>query len=277
MNTIPSANVRLLLPIIACVLICSNTFADDGHKHDDSDDNAGKIIALVNGEPISNLSLQRITEQLTAQGQKPDRQNIIDELINLEVLTQEAEKIDLDKRKDVAIALQLQYTQTMANAYLGEFSNNLNIGEDEIRAEYEKQIAAIKASEYKASHIILETEEDALNVIAELDAGGNFAVLAETYSTGPTGVSGGDLGWFQPENMAEEFSAAIALMAKGERSKEPVKTKYGWHIIQLDDLRVAAKPDYSPAIKTGIQNTLLRQAMTSKVEELKNAATIEMK
>lgn len=277
MNTIQTAKLRRLSAIAACILINSSVLADDGHNHSQSDENEGEAIAIVNGKPISSLSLQRITEQLSAQGRQPERQNIIDELINLEVLTQEAEKIDLDKRADIATALQLQYTQTMANAYLGEFSKNLSIGEDEIRAEYEKQIAAIKASEYKASHIILETEEDALNVIAELDAGGNFAVLAETYSTGPTGVTGGDLGWFQPENMAEEFSAAIALMEKGERSKTPVKTKYGWHIIQLDDLRVAAKPDYSPAIKTGIQNTLLREAMASEVEALKNAATIEIK
>jgi len=240
-------------------------------------ENENQTIALVNGKPISRMALERVTAQLSAQGQNPDRDQIIQELINLEILTQEAEKQELDKNSDVATALKLQYTQTMANAYLGEFNRNLFIGEEEIRAEYEEQIAAIEVSEYKASHILLESEADALNVIGELFAGGDFAELAETYSTGPTSLNGGDLGWFQPENMEPEFSAAVADLEKGETTSEPVKTKFGWHVIQLDDSRTAAKPDYSPTVKAGIQNTLLRDAMAKKVEELRSAATIEIK
>jgi len=236
-----------------------------------------QTIAIVNGRPISSLALERVTEQLSAQGQNPDRQQIIQELVNLEILTQEAERLELDKNSDVATALQLQYTQTMANAYLGEFNRDLRIGEDEIRAKYEEQIAALKASEFKASHILLETEADALKVAGELSSGGNFAVLAETYSTGPTGVNGGDLGWFQLENMEPEFSAAVSTLQKGQATKEPVKTKFGWHIIKLVDTRSAAKPDYSPAVKAGIQNTLLREAMAKKVDALRSAATIELR
>jgi len=207
---------RLMSAAIACMLANSAVVADEEAvnltKPTDlsSDASADKTIAVVNGKPISSLSLERVTDQLSAQGQNPNRDQIVQELINLEILTQEAERLELDKKTDVAIALQLQYTQTMANAYLGEFSRDLRIGEEEIRSKYEEQIAAIKASEYKASHILLETEADAQNVIGELAAGGNFAVLAETYSTGPTGVNGGDLGWFQPENMEPEFSAAVA-------------------------------------------------------------------
>lgn len=237
---------------------------------------ADKISATVNDEPISSLLADRVSEQLAAQGQNPKREQIIDELINLEILTQEAEKIGLDKNNEVATALHLQYTQTMANAYLAEFSNDLKISEDDIRAEYERQIAELKVSEYNASHILLDSEEDALKVIAELKAGGDFAELAKTHSTGPTGTSGGDLGWFQPENMVPEFSAVLSTLEVGNTTAEPVKTQFGWHIIQLNDTRAAAKPDYSPAVKGGIQNTLLRQALANHVQELRDGANVEI-
>jgi len=300
MNKGKMVKTHLISAAIACVLANSTVLADGDSTHSDSEpllestatselnnnatsenqaNSTGEptTIAVVNGKSISSLALDRVTAQLSAQGQNPDREQIIQELINLEILTQEAERLELDKNTDVAVALQLQYTQTMANAYLGNFNRDLRIGEEEIRAKYEEQIAAIEASEYKASHILLETESDALNVINELAAGGNFALLAETYSTGPTGVNGGDLGWFQPENMEPEFSEALAKLNKGETTNKPVKTKFGWHVIQLTDSRSAAKPDYSPAVKAGIQNTLLREAMAKKVDSLRSAATIEIR
>jgi len=113
-------------------------------------------------------------------------------------------------------------------------------------------------------------------VIDELASGGNFAVLAETYSTGPTGVNGGDLGWFEPGNMEPEFSEALTTLEKGQTTTTPVQTKFGWHVIQLDDSRSAAKPDYSPGVKAGIQTTLLRDAMAKKVDALRSAANIKM-
>lgn len=251
--------------------------ADGDEKHDHGNKaTSGDITATVNDEPISSLLADRVAEQLAAQGQQPNRAQIIDELINLEILTQEAEKIELDKNNEVATALHLQYTQTMANAYLADFSNELEITEEDIRAEYEKQIADLKVSEYNASHILVETEDEAKKIIEELKAGGNFAELAKTHSTGPTGTNGGDLGWFQPENMVAEFSDALSTLEVGNTTGEPVKTQFGWHIIQLNETRAAAKPDYSPAVKSGIQNTLLRQALSEHVQALRDKAAIEI-
>ncbi len=267
-----------LAPLAAAILLVSTTvWADAKHTGKAAKGAEGEIVATVNGKPVTKSSLDRVTEQLAAQGQQPDPKQIIDELINLEILTQEAEKQELDKTNDVATALHLQYTQTMANAYLGAFSKDLTISEEQMRAEYDKQIAALKVSEYKASHILLENEDDAKMIITELNNGGDFAALAKEHSTGPTGANGGDLGWFQPENMVPAFSAAVAELEKGSTSTAPVKTEFGWHVIKLDDTREAAKPDYSPAVKAGIQNTLLREALEKRVESLRSAATIEMK
>ena len=255
----------------------SSTISTNESSDESASENDLQIVAVVNGKQISSLSLERVTSQLSAQGESPDREQIIQELINLEILTQEAERLELDKNSDVAMALQLQYTQTMANAFLGQFNRELQIGEEQIREKYEEQIAAIEASEFKASHILLKNESDAQNIINEIAEGEKFAELAQTYSTGPTSLNGGDLGWFQPENMEPEFSEALANLEKGETTSEPVQTKFGWHVIQLVDSRSAAKPDYSPAVKAGIQNTLLRDAMAKKVEELRSAATIEIR
>ncbi len=281
--------VRKLALAAAITTFLSSTaplFADGDGKHDkdgahaedagmaDTDDT---VAATVNEKPISALLADRVAEQLAAQGQQPNRQQIIDELINLEILTQKAEEIGLDKNTEVATALHLQYTQTMANAYLADFSNELKISEEDIRAEYDKQISELKISEYNASHILVASEDEAINIIAELKDGADFAAMAKAYSTGPTGVKGGELGWFQPENMVPEFSNAVAALEVGNTTGEPVQTKFGWHVIQLNDTRAAAKPDYSPAVKGGIQNTLLRKALSEHVQSLRDAATVEIK
>lgn len=267
---------------ISIALAFTGTISADGgeHEHGDKSDASAaagnEAAATVNGKPISTLLADRVSEQLAAQGQSPKREQIIDELINLEILTQQAEKIELDKNDEVATALNLQYTQTMANAYLAEFSKDLDISEEAIRAEYEKQIAELKVSEYNASHILLENEEDAKKVIEELKAGGDFEELAKTNSTGPTGPAGGELGWFQPENMVPEFSAALSTLEVGNTTAEPVQTQFGWHVIQLNDTRAAAKPDYSPAVKGGIQSTLLRRALAEHVQQLRDGADVAL-
>lgn len=266
--------------VIASLVFTTNISADGvGHSHDDdnktSDPDA--IAAVVNGKPIYKLSAERVAQQIQAQGQQADLNRIVDELINLEILTQAAEELELDKAPEVATALQLQYTQTMANAYLGAFSNDHVITEEQMRAEYDKQIAAIDSVEYKASHILMDSQEAATEVIAKIAAGGDFAEMAKEHSTGPTGPNGGDLGWFQPENMVPEFSAALSQMEVGAVSSEPVQTQFGWHIINLADKREAAKPDYSDPVKAGIRNTLISNALAAQVEMLRQEATVEIK
>lgn len=276
--------LRNALPAIAisATLISASALADAKHSKEKDKMELGaaqgEIAATVNGRPISQLAADRVAEQISAQGQNANRQQILDELINLEILTQAAEAQNLDKESEVATALELQYTQTMANAYLAAFSNGLKIGEPEIRAEYEKQIAALDAtSEFKASHILVETEADAKEIIEQLADGADFAAIAKTRSTGPTGANGGDLGWFDPNSMVPEFSEAVSKMKKGESSSEPVKTDFGWHVIKLVDTREGAKPDYSSAVKAGIETTLLRNALAEHVEELRAKAKVEVK
>jgi len=269
------ARKLILATMCGCAMTwATSAFADAKHGTDTPE---GKIAATVNDRPVSQLVADRVIEQLKAQGQQSNNKQIIEELINLELLTQEAERLELDKKQEVATALHLQYTQTMANAYLASYSNDLKIDDEEIRAEYEKQISAMKASEFKASHILLDSEEDAKNVIKLLGEGNSFEDMAKEHSTGPTGANGGDLGWFQPENMVPEFSDAVAKLEKGQTSEAPVQTQFGWHIIKLVDTRAAAKPDFSDQVKAGIRNSLLREKLAAHVQSLRSSADIVIK
>jgi peptidyl-prolyl cis-trans isomerase C len=231
------------------------------------------VLASVNGRPIPELSVDNVTRQISASGQQSEPGRILDELINLEVLTQAAEKLDLDKTPEIAATLQLQYTQTMANAYLAAKGAEYVFSEDELRAEYERQSLEVDRSEYRASHILLETREDAQAVLADLAAGTDFETLAKQRSIDPAGDNGGDLGWFQGASMVPEFSSAVATMEKGAISTEPVQSDFGFHIIKLIDTRQAALPDFD-SVKPGLTNLAMRKALARHVEELRNAADI---
>ena len=232
-------------------------------------------LASVNGRPIPQISVDNVAQQITDSGEQADPERILDELINLEVLTQAAEELNLDKQADIAATLQLQYTQIMANAYLARKGAEMTFSEEELQAEYEAQSANLDRGEYRASHILLETPEQARQVIAELEAGKPFAEAAAEHSIDPADTTGGDLGWFVGNTMVPEFAEAIAQMEVGDVSSEPVQSEFGYHIIYLVDKRNAALPDFN-SVKSGLTNLAVRKALAEHVEELKAAADIKI-
>ncbi len=231
------------------------------------------VAATVNGKPVSELAVTNVMTQISNQGETPNREQIISELINLEVLTQAAEELGLDKKPAVAAALHLQYTQSMSNAYLSEVGQGIEVTDSELRAEYDKQAANVNADEYNASHILLDTESEAKDVIDALAKGGDFATLAKERSTGPTGENGGNLGWFQAGSMVAEFSNALATMKPGDTSSEPVQTQFGWHVIKLNDSRTAAAPDFA-SVKDGIKNIVVRDRLAKIMDDLIKKADV---
>lgn len=264
--------MQLLKASLPAALILLSTGA---HAQDNSEDNLPEgVLASVNGRPIPQLSVDNVAQQITDSGQQAEPEQILEELINLEVLTQAAEELELDKQAEVSATLQLQYTQTMANAYLASKGAEMSFSDEELRAEYDAQSAAADRAEFLASHILLESEEDAAKVLEQLAADKDFAELAGQYSIDPTGESGGDLGWFQSSTMVPEFADAIAAMEVGDVSTTPVESQYGFHIIKLMDKRNAALPDFE-AVKPGLTNLLVRKALAEHVDALKAAADIK--
>jgi peptidyl-prolyl cis-trans isomerase C len=232
------------------------------------------VLATVNGNPITTIAVNNVADQITTSGETAAQENILNELINLEVLTQAAEKIDLDKVPAVAAAIQLQYTQTMANAYLARISSELSFSDAEVRAEYEAQTANVDRSEYQTSHILVGNQDTANDVIKDLSAGKEFEAMAKLYSTDPSGQSGGDLGWIQGSSLPPEFIEVVADLTVGDFSKTAVKTEYGFHIIKLNDKREASLPDLK-SVEKGLMDLLVRKALAKHLEDLRAEAEIE--
>ncbi len=231
-------------------------------------------LATVNGNAVDRFIREAVVKQLKSNGQKVDEDQILAELINLELLSQKAEAAQLHKRNEIAALLRLQYTQTLAQSYMGELAKDITISERELRDEYERQTTDMTVDEYRASHILLDDEATARGIIKELENGANFAALAQAKSTGPTGPKGGDLGWFQLSSMVPEFSAALKTMEVGGTSREPVKSDFGWHVILLSDKRGTNKPEYED-IKDELNNIIMRSKLTRIIDQMRAEADIQ--
>lgn len=234
------------------------------------------IIATVNGQAISIEDRTRVTKQLMSRGQQVDEARVTEELVNLEVMKQEAVKLGLESNPEVTAQLEILKTRILANAAINALTKDIKITDEDVKAEYDQQVAKLDVKEFKASHILLEDEAAANAVIAEIEGGAEFATVAKEKSTGPSGPNGGDLGWFTAQSMVPEFSQAVGTMKKGDVSKTPVKTQFGYHVIKLDDTRDAEKPKMDQ-VRAEIEGILTQNKLAAKLEELRKAADIVIK
>ncbi|MGR3541409.1 MAG: peptidylprolyl isomerase [Hasllibacter sp.] len=149
------------------------------------------------------------------------------------------------------------------------------VTDDEVRAAYDEQVAGFEApTEYNAAHILVETEEEAREIVAELDGGAEFGELAMARSTGPSGPRGGDLGWFQAGQMVEPFQDAVAALEPGAISA-PVQTQFGWHVIRLNETREVAPPPFEE-VAPQIRQSLQREAVGEVIEEVTAEVGVEL-
>ncbi|MGD8629240.1 MAG: peptidylprolyl isomerase [Gammaproteobacteria bacterium] len=238
----------------------------------------GVVIATVNGTPLTQSALDVYSAQRKSQGanqEAGDQEAVLNELIALELMRQESISKGLNLQPVVIAALDQQERTALAGAAIKDFMNNNPISDEAAQELYDAQIGK-PGKEYNARHILLENEEDARAVIAQLDEGKDFSELAKEKSTGPSASSGGKLGWFGAGQMVAPFSEAAAKLEKGEYTKEPVQTQFGWHVIILDDTRESTPPPFED-VKDRLKMLLANQQLQQHVEELKNSASIEIK
>lgn len=240
------------------------------------------VAATVNGVTISESKVALLTKHLGSQGQGPAdpaeaRKMILDQLAMQIILSQEAAKKGIDKKPEVADQLELTRQSVIANAYIQDHMASNQITDEMAAAEYEKVKAKIGGSEFKARHILVETEETAKDIIAKLKKNPKaFAALAKANSKDPGSKErGGDLGWFDPRSMVPEFGAAVASMEKGKFTEEPVKSNFGYHVIMLDDSRQKEIPALDQ-IKPMLKQQMQQQSVKKLLDELKTKAKIEI-
>ena len=158
-------------------------------------------------------------------------------------------------------------------AYLNQYVENL-VNEKEILNSYNNLVNdKTSREEINAKHILLDTSEQAKEIISNLLKGSSFENLAKSFSTGPSGPNGGDLGWFSRGQMVPAFETAAFKLKVGEFTKSPIQTQFGWHIIKLENKRIADPPEYNE-VKEKIKNNLQRQLIVKKIQELRSNSKI---
>lgn len=237
----------------------------------------GKQVAVVNGEVITEQALTDYLKrkQQAQPNEPPKREAALNELITMELVEQEAEKSALSQRADIIAELDQQRTRLLVDTFLRERLEQTSFSQGELKKEYDTQVARLSNTEYKARHVLTETEDQAKDVIKALDEGADFAALAKDKSKGPSGPQGGDLGWFRPAAMVPPFAEAVQKMTAGQYSKAPVKTEFGWHVILLEDTRETAPPAFEE-VKDKLQTILANKSLQAYLEELRTKADIQM-
>lgn len=264
---------------------CDNTGGpgDKAAGQGESTDKAarkGEAVATVNGQKITEDMFQMFARSRNRgqamQMNEQQRQQMLDNLVKLQVLANKAREEGVDENPDVAARMKLTEMQMLAGALLEQHMADNPITDEDLRAEYDKRAGdqAGGGKEYKASHILVEKEETARDLIGQLDDGADFAELAREHSTGPSSEQGGDLGWFEPGQMVGPFSDKVAEMEKGEVTSDPVETRFGWHVIKLRDEREVQPPSFEDQ-RGQLQQTLQNQRIEEFVDKLRDEAQVE--
>ena len=238
---------------------------------------AGDAVATVNGKPIKQSLFDFIVKDATDHGQKVDdnvRDVIMSKLISSELVLQEAQKSGMDKKPDYLAKEELTRRELLVNVYIQDYMKSHPVSESDTKAAYEKFKTELGDKEYNARHILVASEAEAKDVIAQLNKGGEFSKIAKEKSIDPgSKEKGGDLGWFALGGMVKPFSEAVSKLQKGKLSTDPVQTQFGWHVIKLDDIRELKAPPYDK-VKDNLQKQLGQRQLEKMLTDLRAKATI---
>jgi peptidyl-prolyl cis-trans isomerase C len=234
-------------------------------------------VATVNGQRIPEsifrvytpAALRKDADDLTAE----ERKAVIDDIAGIMLMAQEAEQEGLLNERTIAAQLELARVQIVARAMATRYLEQNPVSDAELQALYDENLPRLANREFKARHILLETQEEAESVIQQLQQGKSFIDLAEERASGPTGPNGGDLGWFTANSMAQPVVEAVAAMQVGAYSAQPVKTDYGYHVIFLEDTRSQEAPTLD-SMRQELTNAVQAKKLQEHVRGLLVAATV---
>lgn len=237
---------------------------------------AGSACAQKSNEPEQNsteidptvfkIYLESRIQQPASQATQEQTEGIRKELTDLFLLSATPRAAELKEGQELKARIELQTRAMLAQAVAQDFIASNPATEEEMRALYDEQVNQAPPLEFKARHILVETQGEATDIIAQLEGGADFAELAKEKSTGPSGPSGGDLGWFPPERMVAEFSQAVQALGDGAYSQTPVQTQFGWHVILREDSRESTPPPFESvrdALKQNVEGQKLQDYLSS--------------
>ena len=238
---------------------------------------AADSVAKVNGATIPAARAEAMLAEQRAQGAPEGEQlrnAVREELIRREVLSQEAGKKGLDKKADVNAQMELARQAILIRAYLQEYVRTNPVSEADLKKEYEAIKGRMGDKEYKPRHVLVETENEAKAIIARLQNGTPFEEVAKESRDPGSRERGGDLGWSNPGMYVQPFSEAMVKLEKGKYTSTPVKSDFGYHVIQLDDVRDVQAPPFEE-VKAQLEQRLQQQKVERHVLELREKAKVE--
>lgn len=252
---------RLLLAL--CALAAAPAFA--------------QTAVTVNGKAIPSSRIDQMVQQVVASGKQPDspqlREAAKKELINREVLVQEADKQGYGTHADVKAAIETARQGILISAMMNDYVKKHPVKDADVKAEYDKVKAANMGTEYHARHILVDNEAQAKDIIAKLKAGAKFEDLAKQSKDG-SASNGGDLGWMTPNKLVKPFADAMVALKPGQLTDTPVKTEFGYHVIKLEESRPVQVPPLEQ-VKGRIEEMLQQQKAAAYRDELLKKAVIK--
>jgi len=237
------------------------------------------VVATINGEAIYLIEILTQIQQLPQQYQQAPMEQIyppmLDRAIDARLIANAAREAGLQDREDVKARVAQAESEIISEVFLTE-KVSARMDEAALRKRYEESLAGAtdRGEEVKARHILLTTEAEAREVIAELKKGADFAELAKEKSTGPSGSNGGDLGYFTKDAMVAPFAEAAFALQPGEVTEDPVETQFGWHVIKVEDRREIEPPSFEE-MQSQIAQEMTREILTETVQSLRDGVEIK--
>ena len=233
---------------------------------------AAETVFTVNSTAVDSAVIDvyfenRLGEQ-AGQPTAEQRTALISELRDIYLLSTQDLATELAKDPRLAAQIELQKHGALAQAVAADYLANVSISEEEILAEYAEQVELAPPLQFKARHILVTTQSEALDLVTQLDGGANFEELAKEKSTGPSGPSGGDLSWFSPDQMVAPFSTAVAALEDGNYTLQPVQTQFGWHVILREDSRENQPPTFE-SVRDVINQQVQQKKFQAHLAELR--------
>jgi len=239
---------------------------------------ASHTIVTINGDAVSYLEVLAFNALQGNQNKLDSQQaqvQLLNQLVNTTLLAQAAKKDGIDKLPQVEASLKMAKVQVLAEAKVNDYFAKHPVSDEEIKAAYDKKFTKEALQEYKVSHILVKEEQEAKDIIASLEKGEDFHKLAKVHSLDSSKDAGGELGWVGRNQVVKPFGDAMSNLQKGQYSKTPVKTQFGWHVILVEDVR-AQEPPPLDQVKEQFRAQLQQQQLAKLVSEMRNQAKVEV-
>ncbi len=235
-------------------------------------------LAIVNGKPVPSSRVEALKQQVERSG-RPVTPEILaqikEELIAREIFMQEARKRGLETSEDYKAQIELARQSLLIRELFASFQKKNPVTDAEIKAEYDKFVTANGGKEYRARHILVDKEEEAKTLIADIKKGAKFEDLAKKASKDPgSGANGGDLDWANAASYVPEFSNAMVKLEKGQMTDTPIKSQFGFHVIRVDDVREAQLPKLEE-VKPQITQQLTQAKLAKYQDDLRAKAKVQ--